>query len=461
MTHKENKRRYGLSLRAVVIIMFLIDIAITGMLIVTMHKAIDQYDDVEQATSDFLTCQNDVYKVRDAILLLHNRTENFVYSGNTQEIILYFNEIQVQRNRDLGLENVKRYLGDDQTLKHLNAAIELSERMMDTQLHAMRLAVEAYALDISKLPPALRTVELTPEELALTKDDQLDIARSLLFSKNYLVMKEQVDVRIDLCKNQLVAAMNAQHSVSSSRLKELLSNQRYFLVILTVALFLVMIFVLALVVNPLYRLISDIRNNSLIKTRGSSEIRFLTETYNHMMDNMERTNSRLSYEAAHDSLTGLYNRSSYEELREQSKDRNIALLVVDIDFFKDVNDTYGHTIGDEVLIRVARVLSDSFRDADKVCRIGGDEFCIIMMDVTSEITEVIRRKIASAAEILKTPKNEIPPVTLSVGVAFSDQLKEGENLFKNADKALYSVKENGRNGCGFYPSSGGAIQESV
>ena len=178
-----------------------------------------------------------------------------------------------------------------------------------------------------------------------------------------------------------------------------------------------------------------------------------------MYNRMENANARLSYEAAHDALTGLYNRSYYEAVRDESEKRNIALLIVDVDYFKDVNDTWGHDIGDQVLIRVARTLSDSFRDADKVCRIGGDEFSVIMMDINSSKKEVISRKVADMSQILSRKQENIPPVTVSVGVAFSDQMKEGENLFKNADRALYTVKENGRNGCAFFPDSLTAWQD--
>jgi diguanylate cyclase (GGDEF)-like protein len=164
---------------------------------------------------------------------------------------------------------------------------------------------------------------------------------------------------------------------------------------------------------------------------------------------MQEANKKLSYEAAHDPLTGLYNRSSFELLQKQHRDRGFALLLIDVDKFKHINDTYGHDMGDKVLIRVARVLQDSFREADKVCRIGGDEFCVIMLDAASSVKDTIREKVAAVEKALSTPENGIPPVTLSVGVAFTDAQKDGESLYKNADRALYKVKEGGRNGCEF------------
>lgn len=92
----------------------------------------------------------------------------------------------------------------------------------------------------------------------------------------------------------------------------------------------------------------------------------------------------------------------------------------------------------------------AFRSIDYVCRIGGDEFAVIMVDVTSDLKYTIEDKLKYVGEELAKTEGEVPAVTLSVGVAFSDRKNPGESIFKDADKALYHVKENGRNGCAFY-----------
>lgn len=156
-------------------------------------------------------------------------------------------------------------------------------------------------------------------------------------------------------------------------------------------------------------------------------------------------------EASHDALTGILNRASYNDLIKEysSSDKNFALLLIDVDVFKSINDTYGHNIGDLVLKRVADLMKVTFRSIDYPCRIGGDEFAIIMIDTTSEMKEIISNKISVMNQILSKVDGDIPAVTLSVGVAFSN-IKEGGTIFENADAALYKTKENGRNGCSFY-----------
>ena len=115
-----------------------------------------------------------------------------------------------------------------------------------------------------------------------------------------------------------------------------------------------------------------------------------------------------------------------------------------------MNDTYGHALGDVILKKVADYLKAAFRNNDYVCRIGGDEFAILMVEMTTDLQYTIKKKIDSVNQQLSSPEKGIPKVSLSAGVAFSDRENPGENIFEDADKALYKVKENGRNGCGFY-----------
>ena len=128
----------------------------------------------------------------------------------------------------------------------------------------------------------------------------------------------------------------------------------------------------------------------------------------------------------------------------------MALILVDVDYFKSVNDTYGHAVGDRVLKRVADILRNSFRSVDILCRIGGDEFAVVMTRVNSSMSQLVLNKINRANELLQHPKDDLPPVSLSVGVAFSDRKNPQGDIFKDADTALYRVKDGGRKGCAIY-----------
>lgn len=158
--------------------------------------------------------------------------------------------------------------------------------------------------------------------------------------------------------------------------------------------------------------------------------------------------------ANHDGLTGLWNKGSFENmLTMYQSSRNIAILVVDFDDFKNINDNYGHDVGDKVLQYVANALLDSFRTSDFVCRIGGDEFSVIMTNITSEQRDVLAGKIENIRKKLANAmKDGLPMISVSIGCAFSDRdkLKDAREIFRAADKALYTVKNSGKNNYAFY-----------
>ena len=160
----------------------------------------------------------------------------------------------------------------------------------------------------------------------------------------------------------------------------------------------------------------------------------------------------IRHKAEHDALTDLLNRGSFDKLLKlyENDEAPFALLIVDVDSFKHINDTYGHTTGDAALKRVAELLQRTFRSIDYVCRIGGDEFAVIMVEMTSNLKYTIQEKIGTINETLKNAEGEVPALSLSVGVAFSDRDNPHGTIFEDADQALYKVKSNGKAGCDFY-----------
>jgi two-component system, cell cycle response regulator len=160
--------------------------------------------------------------------------------------------------------------------------------------------------------------------------------------------------------------------------------------------------------------------------------------------------------SAHDALTGLYNRRYFERrLREESAHakrhkRPFSLILVDLDHFKLVNDTYGHEDGDRVLCHVAELIGGSLREDDIACRHGGEEFVVLLRATPGPAARVVANRLrASVASqsIALGPKDDARHVTLSGGVAAADE-RNGynvENILDRADKALYRAKRGGRN----------------
>jgi len=151
-----------------------------------------------------------------------------------------------------------------------------------------------------------------------------------------------------------------------------------------------------------------------------------------------------------DSLTGLLNRRAFEEIltrelrRSSPSEAPLAILLVDIDRFKNVNDTFGHQAGDEVIRRVALALRDSLRPADALSRFGGEEFVILLRNSTAiQAEEVACRLRANIADMDDLPGRI--RLTVSVGVAAGQFHEDPETLMRRCDQAMYLSKKRGRN----------------
>ena len=123
---------------------------------------------------------------------------------------------------------------------------------------------------------------------------------------------------------------------------------------------------------------------------------------------------------------------------------------MDIDNFKYINDNFGHDVGDGVLQKLAKLLRASFRSDDILCRIGGDEFCVIMQDVSYFQREQITKKMQFLMDNLGVATDNLPAASVSIGVAFGEAQCSFNDLYKRADDALYGVKSTTKNGIKVY-----------
>lgn len=166
-------------------------------------------------------------------------------------------------------------------------------------------------------------------------------------------------------------------------------------------------------------------------------------------------NEELEWLSVTDRLTELYDYGYFqgrlrEELhRAERMDHKISLIMIDIDYFKDYNDAFGHPKGDLVLKRLAQILRDNTRDIDIIARYGGEEFAIILPETEKQTALVAAERIRMAVERTEFAGNENLPIvnkTISLGVAcYPDDAKNPESLIEKTDEALYAAKWRGRN----------------
>ncbi|MDD5717043.1 MAG: diguanylate cyclase [Sulfuricurvum sp.] len=180
-------------------------------------------------------------------------------------------------------------------------------------------------------------------------------------------------------------------------------------------------------------------------TDDNHEIRSYTVIFHDISDK-----KRIELLSITDPLTKLFNRRKFDEVFEQmimrqhwNKDASFSLIMIDIDHFKRLNDTYGHQVGDKVLMETAQVLTQTVRTGDVLARWGGEEFACLLPDVNVEKALHVAQKLRSAIEMLDIPEAGV--ITASLGVSLYKIGDTEESLIQRADTALYRAKENGRN----------------
>lgn len=168
----------------------------------------------------------------------------------------------------------------------------------------------------------------------------------------------------------------------------------------------------------------------------------------------EKLQSKFERESVTDGLTGVYNRRWLEQKmerllqRSQMANRDLSVLMLDVDHFKRFNDTYGHQAGDIVLSRTASCLSKRLRAQDLVVRYGGEEFCILLPETSLAEAEITASHLLNAISDMTLTSIDnvpLPPITVSIGVACCTGDENSTSLLQRADKALYQAKEHGRN----------------
>ena len=175
------------------------------------------------------------------------------------------------------------------------------------------------------------------------------------------------------------------------------------------------------------------------------------------LDNEVRDRELLRQRAASDPLTGLLNRKSTIDeivrcINGHGAQQTHALLFIDLDHFKSVNDTLGHPVGDQILAKAAQKLRSSFRQGDIVGRIGGDEFLVLLKDVRSrDIVTALARKLLETLPLRPTENDMELCVTCSIGIAmYNGDGKRFAALYEEADQAMYRAKHAGKNRFEFY-----------
>ena len=451
----DSLRRWGeqfnISLRSASVIFLILALISAAALLTTDTLVNSRYHRMEQINERYIDARQAAVNLEIGSDVLTASVQNFVSTGNIDYLENYFREANETRRRDIAVENLRSLGGNEgEAFTHLNTALSLSNELMELEYSAMRYILSAGNYDPARIPDVLKQNPLSEEEENLSAEEKKAKAMDLVFGQEYEDYKSRIRENTSISTEKLILEANEQRMASDRKMTGLLLLQTVLTFVMLTVVLVILFFIHVWVRLPLSGMVEQMKAKENVVPSGAGELRFVSETYNSIFEENRRTHERLTYGNMHDALTGLYNRAAYDFMRHDLDMSHNALLLVDVDKFKSVNDTYGHNVGDLVLKRVGEVLKYSFRDTDLVFRLGGDEFVVIMSNVTNAKREQVRTRIEQANVMLQKPKDDIPPVSLSVGVAFADRENPEGDIFKDADTALYRMKESGRCGCYIY-----------
>lgn len=413
-----------------------------------------QYTVLRSAMQDYIECENAAHELQDGSDTLTKQVRLAVATGEQKYIDAYFEEANVTRSREKALDDLDALDISSDAINALEEALDASVNLMQTEYYSMRLVEESIGSDSATWPEELQAVELSAQDAALSSSEKLYKAQQMVIGIEYDDTKDVISNDVNAAIDTLTDVIDQRQSHAAE-----IFTRVFLLIIICVLVFATMMLLICLimrfwVVRPLLIFNNNIEQDTTLSVGGANELQMLAETYNRIYAENEERQNLIKHQAEHDPLTDLLNRGAYDRIFNlyEKDQQNFALILVDVDTFKSVNDTYGHAVGDAILKKVARLLTTAFRNIDYICRIGGDEFAIIMVEMTSDLSYTITDKITEINRQLSNPEDNVPSVSLSVGVAFTDRKNPGKSMFTDADSALYYTKEHGRSGCNFYPA---------
>ncbi|MBR5336964.1 MAG: GGDEF domain-containing protein [Lachnospiraceae bacterium] len=444
----EKLREKGISLRAAHAVMIVIAVTVTVVLMIETYRSSVAFRDLSGATDEYIALQKAANELMEASDFLTQEVQSFTVTYEKEHMDSYFVEAESNRRREKSLDTMLNTLGESEAYNKLRSAMDESLKLMETEYYSMALVCTAKGYD--DIPDIVKNVRLSADDTKLSPTEKISRAQFLVHDTAYHASKEVIRYNMDGCIRELERLTRQVQDASGSKMNLELFRMRILIVILSLSTIIFLIVTTFIGINPILKGVEKIKEDSEIPVTGSYEFRYLARTYNDMYTAFKKNIANLNYHVSHDKLTGVYNRMGYDILSSNLDFSTTTVVMIDVDHFKEINDKYGHGVGDKVLQKLAAVLKSTFRSDDYICRIGGDEFVVFMMYTAEDYKNVVVDKIKRINETLEAGKNDLPPVSISAGVVYGKEEVDSSLIMKHVDEALYAMKEQGRKGCYFY-----------
>ena len=445
------RKHAGIRLSRLNILLICIGLILVGAMVVSMYKTTASVRAVVTFTNSYLSNQQTGGMLRDISEKQGEQAMAFVQSGEPGPAMAYEGQMNAISAQLALYDPVSSNsaAADDEFQK----AMEAFNTRSAAEKRAMRLAADDMPRPaFETLPAFLKETELSAEDLTLSPEEKKAAAVSLLTAEDYTAAQNTIREAIDLSHRYSSEEGRIQAGETLTRVKGIVGAQTVLIILFIVIALLALILNRALIISPIRKSVQSLDRREPIPEEGCYEMRHLARVYNEVLKDNEEKTEELSYTASHDALTGVYNRDAFDKLyREIEKKEHYGIIMLDVDHFKQYNDDFGHDIGDRVLCTAVETIKRHFRSEDHISRVGGDEFCIIMPGTDQDQAEKIRDKIIQINQELAENCGDLPPITVSAGIAFWNRPQADGSLLKDADSALMDLKKTRDKSCAVYP----------
>ncbi|MBO4468297.1 MAG: GGDEF domain-containing protein, partial [Clostridia bacterium] len=357
MKEKNVGKVTGFRLEVFNIFIIVFTVIVTVVLSFVVYMAHSTYEEFYDATKEYIACRTAAEDIHEASDYLTKQVRNFAYSGNLTSLKNYFKEANVDKRRQKALETIDSYLNEDVKNAFLESAVNYSFQLMNIEYHSMRLVLEANGVDMDLYPEEVLNYELTSAEKAMSNEEKIELAKVLVSSTTYDNYKDNIYNSVGTYTKELLSETEKRERENSALFSRYQQIQMILIIVLLCVLLINVAFTSTFLIRPLRRNSKLIVNKDLLPVKGPAEMRTFAVLYNKVLEKTKIQQEKLTYDASHDSLTGIQNRSIFDEMYHSiDTTAHISLALIDIDHFKSINDTHGHEIGDGVLKWLASIL---------------------------------------------------------------------------------------------------------
>ena len=432
----------GISLRTINISLIIGAVLVSALMFVSTFRLSSSFRRVTETSEQQIELRKAARELMDASDYLTEKVQRFTVTADMRFVQEYFDEAFIAHHREEAISRMSTGTASEEALKVLKDAMKESLALMNTEYYAMKLVIEANGY--TEYPELLHSIELSDSDKALSPQEKMRHATEMVLNDDYYSHKYLIRENMTISLDELEKMAYDRDEDAMTALSNELKVVRLVIILQTFGIILMVWLTTKLGIHPVLNAVDRIKEDSPIPEGGAVEFRYLAKAYNKMYEVYRKSLESLSFRASHDELSGLYNRAGYDLLLSSIDIESTYMLLFDVDNFKTINDTYGHGAGDEAIRNVARVLKENFRSDDYVCRIGGDEFVVLMVHAPKSAKNLISTKIKHINDELGNSRDNLPSYSVSVGIAHGSDSIDAINLFAKCDTALYESKARGK-----------------